>query len=306
MTIATAFATTHGGGVVGVLSDSRLSWPREGVHASAAVKSHELANNVIAVSAGYSVVANTAAELTRSLMSESARDRDADLWTTVRTFAFFSRLIRSELTPACNERKIDMPSNEFAIAGFYRDGSPGLATIHLGGENEKVCFFRPREERELACAVIGEPSLKDLVYKAYIDAVQGRLFQEMIDDVASVIWYLISSQATHTATIGGGLSFGLCFSGRRASWPMIDVSGQLFYRGMPVARELIPINRGDRVLRIAIDLERSSQLERQVEEIRLNGTRSSFVSDDYTCTLDELFHVSPFEYGSEPLILSGR
>jgi hypothetical protein len=202
MTIATAYAYRGEDlGAIGVMADSRLSW-RDGAYADMAVKTHELDSRTIAATAGLGMVGITAAELTRSLIAQTDAHsgRPPGLWLSVRAFAHFAKLIREELRSANEQRGgPDVPDNEFAIAGFYEDGSPGVATLIMGKNRSSATFMRPHADAELACVVIGESSVKDLVYATYLEAAKKHA--DFHEDVASTLWYLICAESASASKI---------------------------------------------------------------------------------------------------------
>jgi hypothetical protein len=300
MTIATAYAyvSKDHRHMVGVMADARLSW-RDADPADIAVKTHELAPRIAAVSAGTALVGPAAAELTRSLVGTTlARDgRQVSLWGATRLFAHFARVVQRAL----REARSDHVENEFALAGFYERGSPGVAWIQLSAKEERVSFWRPRRE-ELASVVIGESSVKDLIQAAY----QPRAAQLEStghgghDSLASAFWYVISSEAENLQGIGGGLAAGHCLD-KAFVWPLVEIKGQRFYRGIPVSDDDLPQDPTARwVFRPGVDLNDASRLDQLVEHAKLGNSKRFTSAAQYEASIDELSAPSPFIETAEP------
>ena len=296
------------------MADSRLSW-RGGSYADMAVKTHELDHRTIAASAGLGIVGITAAELTRSILgqTDAHSGQSPGLWLSVRVFAHFASIIRDELRIAHEERGGPaVADNEFAIAGFFEDGTPGVATLLMAKSGSAVSFRRPREDAELACVVIGESSVKDLVYFTYLEAAKKNV--DFHEPVASAFWYLISAGSESMRGIGGGLAIGICLQDPRfrMTWPLVEVDGVRYYRGVPVAARDVHADGRSAVWRLAIDMNESARLDRLIEDLKLSSCAARGKSmphadriPQFECTLDDLFKISPLHYAPEPDSLQG-
>lgn len=303
MTIATAYAyiAKNHHSMVGVLADARLSW-RDATPADIAVKTHELSPRIAAVSAGTALVGPAAAELTRSMIATTfARNgRQVSLWEATRLFAHFARVVQR---PLRESRGLEI-TNEFAITGFYKRGAPGVALIELTPTVERVSFWRPRRE-ELASVVIGESSAKDLIQAAYRPRASqlesdGGGGHDSLTSVASAFWYVISSEAAHLKGIGGGLSAGFCLD-QAFVWPLVEIAGQRFYRGIPVSDDDLPNDPAARwIMRPAVDVNESAKLDILVEDAKTSNLKHFTSPPQLERSIDSLSDVSPFIELPEP------
>jgi hypothetical protein len=314
MTIATLYAhfANKQDGAIGVMAGSRLSW-RSGAYADTAVKTHELDRRTLAISAGLGIVGITAAELTRSILAQTYEHAKIfpGLWASVRVFTHFARMVRKELFCAHEDRDgPEVADNEFAIGGFYEDETPGIATIIMTKHENSVSFRRPYPGAELACTVIGDYSAKDIVYAAYLEAARREM--DFHEYVASAFWYLISSQSESMRGIGGGLSIGICLQreGFRVMWPMVEVNGVKYYRGVPISSE--ESASASSIWNIDIDTTKAARLDRLVEDSKISGEpigdRKLFSDTGigrFQCSIDELLNVPAFQAAPEPSELQG-
>jgi hypothetical protein len=300
VTVATAYAWTGAGGgtLLGVMADSRLSWPIG--HAELAVKTHELGPRVAAVSAGGVIVGPQAAELTRSVINETDRRKpgSAGLWPATRLFAHFAREAHRESARSTGPR---LPPNEFALAGLYQSGAPGVAHLEIGDGRERVRFWRPVRDH-LACVTIGDATAKRLVRAAYEKCGDpGSRFADWHDAVASAFWYAIKAEGESFKTVGGGLAVGIC-GDRHAGfmWPLLDFDGQRYYRGVPVGSVTDLSDFPKSILRLQVDMEYAAALDQAVEDARAGGQMPKESPPDFECTIDELVGDSPFRSKAEP------
>jgi hypothetical protein len=314
VTIATMYAYFGNGddGAIGAMADSRLSW-RGGAYADMAIKTHELDRRTLAISAGLGIVGITAAELTRSILAQTHDHAGIfpGLWASARVFAHFARMVRRELHCAYRDRGgPEVADNEFAIGGFYEDGTPGIATIIMTTHEDSITFRKPHPGTELACTAIGDYSAKDIVYAAYLAAARRQV--DFHEQVASALWYLISSQSEAVRGIGGGLSIGICLQPLhfRVMWPMVEVSGVRYYRGVLTSSE--DSASASSIWNIDIDMTEAARLDRLVEDAKISGESMSggeLFNDTGTgrfrCSIDELLQVPALQAASEPRELQG-
>jgi hypothetical protein len=310
MTVATGYAYLHeaGRGMVGVLSDSRLTW-EDGRYAETAVKAHDLGSRVAVVSAGLGLVGPYAAEITRSVIDTSSERADQPpigLWDAVRLFCHFVREIHRELRTAHADHQPQRVSNEFAIVGFYGDGAPGIAHAKLSPSHEGVQFWRP-QETELTSVTIGASPAKDIVAAAYADYRPSR-DPHWNEAVAGAMLYAMRAEGEPFRSVGGGLALGFCtMAHQRFVWPAVEVSGDRYFRGFLIPPSHTGPNvRADSVLRLSVDVEYAAELDRRIEDAKHAPVTKAGKAPAYECSLDELFGEGAiFRRSAEPDALRG-
>lgn len=309
MTVATGFAvrTKDGQGYVGLLADSRLSW-LDGRFAETAVKAHDLGARIAVVSAGLAIVGPYAAELTRSIVETSAArsgESPTSLWDATRTFAYFAREVQRELRAANEDNEREPMSNEFVVAGFYADGSPGVAYIALSERVERVQFWRPGAE-QLACFTIGASPAKEIVRAAYDDFGPRSRFTGELEAVASAMLYGMRSEGASFHSVGGGIAAGFCTTSHpRFVWPVTEVDGELYFRGFRLPEAAVAAAKQSRsLLSVEVDLEYAAALDRRVEDAKHGRTGSRALPRTFECSIDECVGANPFRRISEPETLS--
>lgn len=302
MTVATGYAyLSSGHGMVGVLSDSRLSWI-DGRYAEIAVKAHDLGSRIAVVSAGLGIVGPYAAELTRSIIDTSAarpNEPTISLWDATRTFAYFAREVQREIRAAHNGAANSPAENEFVMAGFFSDGSPGVAYIALSEHVERVQFWRPGPN-QLACFTIGASPAKQIVNAAYADYQPGAGFSDWNEAVASAMLYAMRAEGETFRSIGGGLAMGICtMQHSRFVWPAVEVDGERFFRGFRVPSPHTTTGQNN-VLKLRVDTNYAAELDRRVEDAKHGKGAHLKQSRTYECVLSDLLSISPFRRLPEP------
>jgi hypothetical protein len=305
VTVATGFAevTEDGQGYVGVLTDSRISWA-DGRFAETAVKAHDLGARIAVISAGLAIVGPYAAELTRSIVETSAArvgEPPISLWDATRTFAYFAREVQRELRASNQGDETERIANEFVLAGFYGDGSPGVAYVALSARVERVQFWRPAG-RELACFTIGASPAKDIVRAAYEDFGPGSRFSDPMNAVASAMLYGMRSEGEPFQTVGGGIAVGICTTSHaRFVWPAVEVEGSVYYRGfrMPAA-SAAPMSQSRSLLRVEVDTNYAAQLDRRVEDAKHGKAPGKRQARAHECSIDECVDGNPMRRVAEP------
>jgi hypothetical protein len=313
MTIGTGYAYKGAAsfGMVGVMADSRLSWP-DGRRAEIAIKAHDLGPRAAVVSAGAAIVGPYAAELTRSIAETTAARPDVgplSLWNTARIFTYFSRRIQREL----REQRTETIANDFALVGFYEDREPGVAELILRPDRELIQFWRPVEQH-LACVTVGSSTPARLVEAAYGEAgedVPGSRFKDWHGAIASAIWYSIRTEGEPFEAVGGGVTAGLCtLTHDRFVWPQVEVGGERFFRGLRVP-EFVADTRPQGLLQLETDLDYVTRLDERVEDSKLAGDvahpggKLARRTCNYESSLDAFVGDSPLRRTPEPPEIRG-
>ena len=304
MTVASAFAIDHPDlCMVAVLADSRLSW-NDGRYAELAVKAYDLGARVAVVCAGLGLVGPYAAEPTRSMLIASAGDPEPPgLWDATRTFAYFAREVQRELRSPSAGGEDQHVTNEFVLAGFLADGTPGLAWIHLSAEREVVEFWRPGPVN-FGTFTIGASPAKEIVGAAYADFGPERPIQEATEAVASAMLYAMRAEGETFRSVGGGIAVGICTSTHESFvWPTVEIDRERYYRGYRVPA--LPGELSASILRLAVDTNYAAALDRRVEEAKYNAAVRPRQRRTYECSVDDLLAVSAFQRTLEPPELRG-
>lgn len=304
MTIASAFAIQHVDlTMVAVFTDTRLSW-KDGRRADIAVKAFGLAPRIAVVSAGRALVAAYAAELTRSIFYQEPNPQTPiSLWDATRLFVHFAKEIQGSLrAPEALDGADPRVENEFVLAGYYADGTPGLSWIHASDNREAVEFWRPGATN-FGTFSIGSSPAKDIVRAAYADFGVGKPIEDPSVAVMNAMYYAMSAEGTTFESVGGGLAAGFCTKRHAAFvWPSIEINRQRYYRGFPM--QTFPEENQSSVLKVNVDTNYAALLDRRVADSKHNTVKER-IARTYECSVKELLAIPAFRQTLEPAELRG-
>jgi hypothetical protein len=209
-----------------VAADTRIS-STGGTLTDTGIKIYDLGGGAAMVAAGYALPAMTAAEIVRSIVENHNRGGEGYLgfYDTVRLAAFFLKRFTEQ------QKEHQRWDSDVVIAGFLQTGKPALASITISMKVNHVRFFSVNEKGTIAIPV-GVPDGKQFLLQGLAKAKgDGR---PVVVSGLSLLWYVIQHPGAFTS-IGGGLSVGTrTFADRYFSWPIIEISGQRFLRGVDV------------------------------------------------------------------------
>jgi hypothetical protein len=215
--------------LVVVAADTRITFDG-GRHSDTGVKTFELGGPCALVASGNALPPMMAAELTRSLVENHNRrtpERRVSFFDTVRLASFFLRRAWNDRGPPCR----------VAAAGFLEDGGPCLASIVVSPGFNRTAFHKIVKGGTTAMPV-GDPSGGRLVVEAMAEAKRQK--RPTIEAAVGVLVYTARHQGAFQG-VGGGLSVGTCmFGAEYFSWPLIEIDGSHFLRGMDVTAAYRP------------------------------------------------------------------
>lgn len=217
--------------LVMVASDTRISTNRGSTVATdAGVKTYELGGRNAMVAAGPAYPPMMAAELTRSIVDNHNRrtpDTKINFLDTVRMFGYFLKQVSGAL----------MDPNEVAVVGFLETGSPCLARVVISpGFNRASFLSGPKGSTQLL--PVGKSDGKALLLRSVESATrQGR--PRFSAAVATLLY--IAKHDGAFQTVGGGIAVGTCDgSSDHFSWPIVEINGRRYLRGVDVSQSYRP------------------------------------------------------------------
>jgi hypothetical protein len=207
-----------------IAADSRLTGHSRTV-TDAGIKTYDIGPQLGMVSSGSSLPPMTAVEIVRPLLDVANRGRPQDpisFFDSVRTLTFFINRVAEQ----------GYMTGESVAVGFFRSGAPGLALIRIDDTQRVVKFLRPAPGGYVAIP-LGTPLGKEVLLRG-----MTRALDEQRDPVAAALNlmnYMVCHEGDSYATIGGGLSVGLCKRGDPVfSWPAIEIGGRRWVRGLDI------------------------------------------------------------------------
>jgi hypothetical protein len=208
-----------------VASDTRISLGAS-VATDMGVKTYELGARCAMVAAGAAHPPMMAAELTRSIVENHNRrtpERRVNFLDTVRMFSYFLKQVAGERAPA----------NEVAIAGFLEGGSPCLARVVVSPGFNKAAFLTgPKGVTQLI--PVGKDDGKGLLLRS-VDAATKEGRPRFATAVATLLYIAMHDGAFQT--VGGGIAVGTCQGlCEHFSWPIIEINGKRYLRGLDVSQ----------------------------------------------------------------------
>lgn len=225
MTLGFAIAAwpKDGDAIVGVAADTRVS-ANGAALTDAGMKTYELGGRCAAAVSGHALPPMMAAELTRSFVENHNRrtpDRPVGFIDTARLFGFFLKRAAMEQGASCF----------ISIAGFLSTNRPCLAVATVSPGFNRVAF-KKIEPGETAAIPVGEPRAARLLLEAM--ATARRNGRPVVGTALAMLFYIAQLDGAFDS-VGGGISVGTCLaSGSNFSWPIIEIDGRLFLRGMNV------------------------------------------------------------------------
>lgn len=128
--------------------------------------------------------------------------------------------------------------------------------------------------------------------------------------MANAIWYAIRTAGETFASVGGGITLGICTHAHdRFVWPPVEIDGERFYRGVRVPELNVDVD-SRHVVRFAADIEYMAGLDQRIEDARLSGlerlpgTAPESRRCTFGTTLDEFIGTHPLRRTREPRELS--
>ena len=212
-----------------VAADTRLSSAQTTL-TDAGIKTYELGGRTVMVAAGHALPVLSAAEIVRAIVENHNRrepSRRMSFYDTCRLLAFFLKRSAEQPGWAC----------EVIIAGFLSSGTPALARVIVSPDRNRVAFFQPEQEGFIAIPV-GDFTGKRLLLRGLMAAKREN--RSLVASGVGLLWYMSRHPGAFTS-IGGGISVGFCSANDEAfSWPVVEVDGQRFLRGVDVTQYCRP------------------------------------------------------------------
>ena len=230
MTLGFAGATWFDDGrpAVMVASDSRVSVPG-GVLTDVGVKTYELGGACAAVAAGAARPPMMAAEVSRSVIETNNRltpEKRVNFLDTVRLFGYF-----------LGQTASDSERSEVAVAGFLGDGTPCLALIRMAPGYKKAGFISCPKGATVVVPV-GVLEGQRLLLRS-VDAAKKEGLPRFGRPVAT-LFYMAKHEGAFSS-VGGGLALGHCRGGEtNFTWPIIEIAGRRYLRGIDVTDSYRP------------------------------------------------------------------
>lgn len=216
--------------VVMVASDARISAGTDSVLTDVGVKTYELGGACAAVAAGAARPPMMAAEVCRSAVEHHNRcnpERKVNLLDTVRMFAYFLKQTASR----------HEPPSQVAVAGFLTDGTPCLALVTIAPGFNKAGFISCPKGSTKAVPV-GASDGKTLLLRS-IEAAKQEGLPRLGCPVAALL-YMAKHEGAFK-TVGGGIAVGMCKGGGESFlWPIVEIDGRRYMRGIDVTESYRP------------------------------------------------------------------
>jgi len=170
-----------------------------------------------------------AAEVTRSVIENHNRrtpEKRINFLDTVRLFGYFLGRTTSE-----NE------TNEVAVAGFLADRTPCLALVRMAPSFKKAGFISCPKDATFVVPV-GIPEGKRLLLRS-VEAAKKEGLPRFGAPVAT-LFYMAKHEGAF-ASVGGGLAVGNCRGDEdNFTWPIVEIAGRRFLRGIDVTDSYRP------------------------------------------------------------------
>jgi hypothetical protein len=148
-------------------------------------------------------------------------ERKVRFFDTVRLASFF-------LKRAAEEQSA---SSQVAVAGFLAAGAPCVASIVVSPGFNRAAFLKVEPGGTTALPV-GDPTAARLLLEAMAEAKRQK--RRTFASALAILRYA-ARHAGAFRTIGGGISVGTCTTpAEYFSWPLIEIDGSRFLRGMDV------------------------------------------------------------------------
>ena len=146
---------------------------------------------------------------------------------TVRLFAYFLKQTASPKEPA----------SQVAVAGFLTDGTPCLALVTIAPGFNKAAFISCPKGSTKAVPV-GAMEGKVLLLRS-IEAAKKEGRPRLGSPVAALLYMAKHDGAFKT--VGGGIAVGMCKGiGENFSWPIVEIDGRRYLRGLDVTDSYRP------------------------------------------------------------------
>lgn len=219
--LALAACSPTTGPVLALLADTRFSFGTA-PPVDTGPKLYSLGGRVSAVAAGSAVSALSAAQLTQSVIETHNHQASGPIGfcDATRIFSFFLRRL-------CSGTSLH---NETVMAGFLQAGRPALAFCHISPAAQRLAFFSAPDNDHVALAVGSVPAKKLLLHGLQRAQTDDR---RLVASAASLVWYMSKHQGH--PSIGGGVSCATCDgTDPHWSWPVLEIVGQRFLRGLDV------------------------------------------------------------------------
>lgn len=210
-----------------VAADSRITFGDD-VKSDAGLKTYELGGRAAAVAAGSALPAIHAADIVRTIVENHNRrtpERRLGFYDTTRLFSFFLKRAADAQGAQC----------EIAIAGFLNSQVPAIALVHVTPARSRV-IFQSVEPGEKAAIAVGSSEGGRVLMRG-LASLAGK---PIIAPALSLLWYIAQHPGAFES-IGGGLSVGTCTAeADSVSWPIIEIAGRRFLRGLDVTDSYRP------------------------------------------------------------------
>ena len=209
--------------MIAIAADTRISFGDQR-STDAGVKTYELGGRYAMVASGHALPPMMAAELTRSLINNHNRrspERQISFFDTIRLTSFFLKRAADEQGASCR----------VAAVGFLEGGAPCIASIVVSPGFNRAAFHKIDKGAKSVMPVGNEIGSR-LLLESMAEA--KRQNRPTIAAAINVLFYT-SRHAGAFPTIGGGISVGTCmFESDNFSWPIVEINGTKFLRGMDI------------------------------------------------------------------------
>jgi hypothetical protein len=212
-----------------VAADSRITF-LEGDASDTGIKTYELGGRTAMVAAGSAIPAIHAAEIVRPIVENHNRHnaKPMGFFDTTRLLAYFLKRATDSQGAGC----------EIAVAGFLNSEIPCIAHVVASPDRNRIIFESVAEGGKIAVPVGGHGAPSHLLMQGIAAAkAEGK---PMVGTGVSLLWYIAQHPGAFN-TIGGGLSVGTCsLSETYFSWPIVEIAGKRFLRGVDVTESYRP------------------------------------------------------------------
>jgi hypothetical protein len=147
----------------------------------------------------------------------------------------FMRFFALQYGALANVRPVEC---ETILAGYFADESPGLIKVSFAPDRREIAIFRPTRPG-FAVVAGGHREFAPLATEAIRRTLATEDGTHLINRTASVFWDAIRHEGLPAAGIGGGINIGVSqrIGGQAAGiwqWPIVQIEGQKFFRGIPI------------------------------------------------------------------------